>query len=180
MIFPQYQLHWWALVATASSVLLLVQTSRLNTERVAHKDLQLKIVKSEAANTKATLKAESLQAIKEQAHTTSIQKVSDEFTTSQPVRDAIARADIARADRLRIDADRRAATYHAQALGNVTACGSLANRLEAFDRKLVEGTQVVADLGAVVARRDAEVVLLREVIDADRALLGDYSSDLPP
>lgn len=176
MIFPQ--LTTYGLILT--SVLTVVQTYRLNTEQVAHKDLQLKIVKSEAANTKATLKAESLQAIKEQAHTTSIQKVSDEFTTSQPVRDAIARADIARADRLRIDADRRAATYHAQALGNATACGSLANRLEAFDRQLVEGTQVVADLGAVVARRDAEVVLLREVIDADRALLGNLDATMQP
>lgn len=176
MIFPQ--LTTYGLILT--SVLTVVQTYRLNTEQVAHKDLQLKIVKSEAANTKATLKAESLQTIKEQAHTTSIQKVSDEFTTSQPVRDAIARADIARADRLRIDADRRAATYRAQALGNATACSGLANRLEAFDRQLVEGTQVVGELGAVVARRDTEVVLLREVIDADRALLGDHSSALLP
>ena len=63
-------------------------------------------------------------------------------------------------------------------LGNATACSGLANRLEAFDRQLVEGTQVVAELGAVVARRDAEVVLLREVIDADRALLGDLDATL--
>lgn len=163
-----------------AATLVIVQTYRLNTERVAHKDLQLKIVKSEAANTKATLKAEGLQATKEHTHAASTQKVSDEFTTSQPIRDAIARSDLARSERLRLDADRRAATYRAQALGNAAACSGLADRLEAFDRQLVEGTQVVGDLGAIVARRDAEVVLLREVIDADRALLGDHSSALPP
>ena len=52
-----------------------------------------------------------------------------------------------------------------------TARGSLADRLEAFDRQLVEGVAVVGELRADLVRRDAEVVLLRGQIDADRALM---------
>ena len=58
---------------------------------------------------------EAATAGKESTHTASTQENSDAFTTSQPVRDAIARADLAVAQRLRTDAERRAATYRAQA-----------------------------------------------------------------
>ena len=108
---------------------------------------------------------------KELTHAANTSKNSDEFTTSQPVRDAIARVDIARAERLRTDAERRAATYRAQAQACTTASGGIADRLEAFDRQLVEGVAVVGELRADLVRRDAEVVLLRGQIDADRALM---------
>ena len=98
-------------------------------------------------------------------------KNSDEFTTSQPVRDAIARADLARANRLRISAEGRAAQYRAQAESGAAACSNLANRLEAFDRQLVEGVAVVGELRADLVRRDSEVNLLRSIIDADRVLM---------
>ena len=116
---------------------------------------------------------ETQTALKESTHAADTSKNSDEFTTSQPVRDAIARADLARVDRLRTDAERRSATYRAQAQANAAACSGLADRLEAFDRQLVEGVDVVGELREVVVRRDAEVVLLRGQIDADRALMAD-------
>ena len=114
---------------------------------------------------------ETQTALKESTHAANTSKNSDEFTTSQPVRDAIARADLARAERLRTDAERRAATYRAQAQACTTASGGIADRLEAFDRQLVEGVAVVGELRADLVRRDAEVVLLRGQIDADRALM---------
>ena len=114
---------------------------------------------------------ETKTALNESTHAANTSKNSDEFTTSQPVRDAIARADLALADRLRTDAERRAATYRAQAAACTTASGGIADRLEAFDRHIVEGAGVVAGLGADLGRRDAEVVLLRGQIDADRALM---------
>lgn len=133
-----------------------------------------------ATHTQAALKRseaaradETKTALKESTHAADTSKNSDEFTTSQPVRDAIARADLALADRLRIGAERRAATYRAQAQSNAAACSDLADRLEAFDRQLVEGVDVVGELREVVVRRDAEVVLLRGQIDADRALMAD-------
>lgn len=116
---------------------------------------------------------EAKTASKESTHAANTSKNSDEFTTSQPVRDAIARVDLARVDRLRTDAERRAATYRAQAQANAAACGSLADRLEAFDRQLVEGVAVVGELRTDLVRRDAEVVLLRRQIDTERALTAE-------
>ena len=117
-------------------------------------------------------RADEIQtASKESTHAADTSKNSDEFTTSQPVRDAIARVDVARAERLRTDAERRAATYRAQAQACTTASGGIADRLEAFDRQLVEGVAVVGELRADLVRRDSEVNLLRSIIDADRALM---------
>ena len=125
---------------------------------------------SEAARTD-----EIQTALKESTHAANTSKNSDEFTTSQPVRDAITRADLARVDRLRTDAERRAATYRAQAQSCTTASGGIADRLEAFDRHIVEGASVVAEHRQALIRREAEVVLLRGQIDADRALMSEPS-----
>ena len=120
---------------------------------------------------KAARADETQTALKESTHAANTSKNSDEFTTSQPVRDAIARADIAFADRLRTDAERRAATYRAQAAACTTASSGIADRLEAFDRHIVEGASVVAEHRQALIRRDAEVKLLRGQIDADRELM---------
>lgn len=114
---------------------------------------------------------EAATAGKESTHGAATQENSDAFTTSQPVRDAIARVELARVDRLRTDAERRAATYRAQAAACTTASSGIADRLEAFDRHIVEGAAVVAEHRQALIRRDAEVVLLRGQIDADRALM---------
>ena len=126
--------------------------------------------RSEAARTD-----EIQTALKESTHAADTSKNSDEFTTSQPVRDAIARADLALADRLRTDAERRSATYRAQAKACTTASSGIADRLEAFDRHIIEGAGVVAEHREALTRRDSEVVLLRGQIDADRALMSEPS-----
>ena len=116
---------------------------------------------------------ETKTALKESIHAANTSKNSDVFTTSQPLRDAVARADTARVDRLRTDAERRAATYRAQAKACTAASSGIADRLEAFDRHIVEGASVVAEHRQALVRRDSEVVLLRGQIDADRALLSE-------
>ena len=119
-------------------------------------------------------RADEIQtALKESTHAADTSKNSDEFTTSQPVRDAIARADLALADRLRTDAERRAATYRQIAASCSAAAGGVADRLEAFDRHIVEGASVVAEHRQALGKRDAEVVLLRGQIEADRAVLSE-------
>ena len=118
---------------------------------------------------------EAATAGKESAHAAATQENSDAFTTSQPVRDAIALADLALADRLRTDAERRAATYRAQAAACTTAAGGIADRLEALDRHIVEGASVVAEHRQALVRRDSEVKLLRGQIDADRVLMSEPS-----
>ena len=114
---------------------------------------------------------ETQTALKESTHAANTSKNSDGFTSSKPVRDAIARADLALAERLRTDAERRAATYRAQAQADSAARSGLADRLEAFDHHIVEGASVVAEHRQALVRRDAEVSLLRGQIDADRELM---------
>ena len=114
---------------------------------------------------------ETKTALKESTHAANTSKNSDEFTTSQPVRDAISRADLARVDRLRTDAERRAATYRQIAASCSAASGGIADRLEAFDRHIVEGAAVVAEHRAALTKRDAEAVLLHKQMMTERALL---------
>lgn len=100
-----------------------------------------------------------------------IAQAAHEITQTQPARDDSLRADLARAERLCVDADKRAASYRAQAEAGATACSRLADRSEALNRKLTEGIAVVAELRGVVAKRDAEVVLLHDLLVATRALM---------
>ena len=134
-------------------------------------DIQAQHATAALKQSEAARAAETKTASKESTHAANTSKNSDEFTTSQPVRDAIARADLALADRLRTDAERRAATYRAQAAACTTASGGIADRLEAFDRHIVEGASVVAEHREALVRRDSEVKLLRGQIDADRELM---------
>lgn len=163
----------WMLAALAAAALLATQTVRLHTEQGAHQALITSTALQETARTQAALKHEQATAAQESTHATATQKASDDYTTSQPVRDAIARADGARLERLRTDAERRASSYRAQAHANAAACSGLADRLVAFDRHIVEGASVVAEHRQALGRRDSEVNLLRSIIDADRALLAN-------
>lgn len=133
-------------------------------------DIRAQYAQANLKRSEAVRVDETRTAGKEADHATATQENSDEFTTSQPVRDAIARADLARVERLRTDAERRAATYRAQAQADSAARSGLADRLEVFDHQLVEGVAVVGELRTDLIRRDAEVVLLRKQVDTERAL----------
>lgn len=150
--------------------LLAWQTLRLHSEQRAHQVLKLAVANSGKATAELGLKAEAETGNRERQHAESTQKASDEFTQKQPVRDAQLRADLDRAKRLQLDAERRAATYRAQAQANAAAGSGLADRLEAFDRHIVEGVEVVARLRGDLARRDDEVVLLSRQVQIERSL----------
>ena len=171
MIFDKLKAYGWMVAAIAASGLLLVQTGRLHTEQVAHEKLKTSTAQAATGRATAALTIERQAATKESTHAQRTQEVSDAYTTSQPVRDALRRADLDRVDRLRSGAERRAATYRAQAAACATASSGIADRLEAFDRHIVEGAAVVAEHREALTRRDAEVVLLRGQIDTDRALM---------
>ena len=173
MIFDKLKAYGWMVAAIAAGGLLLAQTVRLHNEQRAHDKLKVTVAQDDKARTDAARADETQTALKESTHAANTSKNSDEFTTSQPVRDAIARADLAIADRLRTDAERRAAAYRAQAAACTTASSGIADRLEALDRHIVEGAGVVAEHRQALGRRDAEVVLLRKQIDTDRALMSE-------
>ena len=134
---------------------------------------ELANAKLASAQAQESLKNEQETGNKERQHAADTQKASDEFTQKQPGRDAELRADLDRAKRLQLDAERRAATYRAQAQANAAAGSSLADRLEALDRHIVEGVEVVARLRGDLARRDDEVVLLSRQVKSERALNAD-------
>lgn len=170
MILDKLKAYGAIAAAIALGALLLVQTGRLHFEQREHTQLKGKVDRDNAARTTAALKHEIKTSADESIHAAKTQENSDEFTTSQPVRDAIARADLAIADRLRVGAERRAATYRAQAQSNAAACSDLADRHAALDAHVVRGAGVVAGLGADLGRRDAEVALLRRQVDVERNL----------
>ena len=159
--------------------LLVTQTWRLHSEQRDHAQLRATVAEAERARASAALKHEAETSLKEFGHAAATQENSDAFTLSAPVRDAIARADAARTDRLLTDAERRAATYRAMAEAGAAACRDLADRHEALDRHVVEGVAVVGALRSDLVRRDAEVGLLRRQIDIDRALLTEPNPSRP-
>ena len=171
MIFDKLKAYGWMVAAIAAGGLLLAQTVRLHNEQRAHDKLKVTVAQDDKARTDSALKHEIKTSADESTHAAKTQENSDAFTTSQPVRDAIARADLALADRLRTDAERRAATYRQIAASCSAAAGGVADRLEALDRHIVEGAGVVAEHRQALIRREAEVVLLRGQIDADRELM---------
>lgn len=126
-----------------------------------------------AAAARSDLRQEQKTGASERAHAQATQENTDEFTLSQPVRDAITRADLARSERLRLGAEQRAATYRAMSEASAAACRNLADRNTALDAQLVEGVAVVGALRGDLDRRDAEVKLLRRQVDVERALAGD-------
>ena len=173
MILDKLKAYGAIAAAIVLGAMLLVQTGRLHTEQVAHEKLKTSTAQAATGRATAALKHEIKTSADESVHAAKTQENSDEFTTSQPVRDAIARADLTLADRLRVGAERRAATYRAQAQASAAACSDLADRHAALDAHVVRGAGVVAGLGADLERRDSEVNLLRSIIDADRALLAN-------
>ena len=172
MILDKAKIYGLLTALAAVTALLSVQTVRLQREQIAHRDLIAATVQAGQARTTAALRIEQRASALESTHAATTIGASDAFTTSQPVRDAIARTDLARVDRLRIGADQRAATYRAHAQASAAACGGLADRHAALDAHIVRGVGVVSGLRGDLDRRDAEVALLRGVIDADRALMG--------
>ena len=170
MIFDKLKAYGFQTLAVGLGVLLLTQTVRLHNEQRAHDKLKVTVAQDDKARTDSALKHEIKTSADESTHAAATQENSDAFTTSQPVRDAIARADLALADRLRTDAERRAATYRAQAQASAAACSDLADRRATLDAHVVRGAGVVAGLRTDLVRRDAEVVLLRKQVDIERNL----------
>ena len=159
-----------AVAVLALGVLLGLQTWLRHTEQIAHRDLQVTVERDRQARTVAALKAVNDNTAKQETHATASQENANELLEElSRQRDATV-AGAARAERLRLDATRRSATYRSMSEAGAAACSALADRTTALDRQLAEGVGVVAELRGVVERRDAEVKALMGQIDADRAL----------
>lgn len=169
-------LPWWAYAAAGAVAGALlaggIQQARVSNARAELADVRAKHAEAVAEAVSQALNEERANRAKETTHAADTIKNADEFTQGQPARDAGVRADLARLERLRRDAERRAATYRAMSEANAAACSRAGDQLAAFDRQLVEGVGVVGALRGDLERRDSEVKLLRGQIDADRKMTG--------
>lgn len=171
MIFDQLKAYGWMATALAAGVLASAQTWRLHSLQADHAVLEASVAAGRAARATAYAADSDKTAGKELIYAASTQGASDVFTQAAAAREAVLRTDLLRARSLLDRAAARAARYRAQADAGTVACSRIADRAAALDRQLAEGLGVVADLRGIVERRDAEVMLLGGVIDADRALL---------
>ena len=167
-------LPWWAyLAAGAVAGALLaggIQQTRVSTAKADLAQVRAQHAQAIAKAVEDALKEERENRAKESTHAADTIHNADQFTQGQPARDAGLRADLERVERLRRDADRRAATYRAMSEANAAACSRAGDRLAALDRQLVAGVGVVGRLRGDLERRDSEVKLLRGQIEADRKL----------
>ena len=134
--------------------------------------LLVSVAKKDAERVAEIAAAEAALTVKETAHEKTIKEAIVAYRASIA---NIRNNDVAVADRLRSDAERRAAKYRAQAIANEASCRDLADQHTAFDEHIVRGTEVVAGLTTALAVRDAEVAVLFKQISADRELFEESS-----
>jgi hypothetical protein len=151
--------------------LIGVQTWRLHTAETDLAQLEATVATARADRAQVALVDSNHVAAKERTNAADTTKASDDFTQGQPVRAADAAADAARYQRLYNSAEARAAGYRAQAAVGAKACSALADRSSALDRQLVEGVGLVGELRQIIERRDAEVKLQGDLLDADERLV---------
>ncbi|MCS4295686.1 hypothetical protein M2375_003933 [Comamonas sp. BIGb0152] len=126
-----------------------------------------------AARAEGARKDEAQTAQLESKHAQDTIYNADKLAAFKTGIDVDVRAELARAERLQRSADRRAATYRAQAQADAAARSDLADQAAALDRQLAEGLGVVAELGGDLRRRDAEVAALCSQVNTERRLGGD-------
>lgn len=176
--------NWKAIAATIGGLLLGVVlvasgwylcslTTKAEVEGLRTKVAELETAAAIKRADRATAyAADSDQtATREHQHASDTVQAADQFTAGAGAREAALRSNLADARRLLDRANARAAGYRAKAEADAASCRSLADRAAALDRSLAEGRLVAAELRGIVERRDAEVALLADLLDADDRML---------
>jgi hypothetical protein len=148
-----------------------IQTWRLHSLEADYAEQGASIAIDRANRVEAYAKDSDKTATKEHAHVVATIQAADQFNAGAGERENTLAGQLADARRLLNDADRRAAGYRAQAATDAQARSRLADRAAALDRSLAAGRLVVAELRGIVERRDAEVRLLADQLDADGRLM---------
>ena len=134
--------------------------------------LRAELATNAATRSDAALKDEANTATLESTHANATIQNADALQSRKTGIAADMRAELELARRLQLSAERRAATYRAQAQADATARSHLANHTAALDRQLAAGLHVVAELAGALEQRDAEVAALCAQVTIDRRLLG--------
>ncbi|WP_257221281.1 hypothetical protein [Delftia sp. 60] len=141
----------WQAGALVLAALLALQTWRLYGEQLAHQRLIAVQAQQVAGQAVAGLTLERKLATAESTHATKTQEASDAFTQVRPARDAVVRADLDRVERLRLAAERSAATARAQAQANAAASRDLGRPRSARYKRGSSGCRTPS--GSCKARR---------------------------
>jgi len=153
----------WPWLALALALLLAVQTQRLaKVETSQAKQAAVQAQQSQAAT--------ETKAVAMVTHGAAQQENNHDYTQELARLEAGRAADAARIAGLQHDI-RGAATRNAQLAGDAAACRDLADQHERIAALAAEGAELVSEADGLVAKRDAQVNLLRGQIAADRTLL---------
>lgn len=130
-----------------------------------------RIARIEVSQSKqAQAQAEKAQAATEQKATALVTHAAAQQDDTHDYTQKLATLDAARIAGLQHDI-RAAATRNAQLAGDAAACRDLADRHERLAALAAEGAGLVSEADHLVAKRDAQVELLRGQILVDRILL---------
>ena len=126
------------------------------------KQVQVQAQKAQAATEK--------KAVAVLNHAAAQQENTHDYTQKLVALESGRAADAARIAGLQRDIS-SAATRSAQLAGDAAACRDLADQHQRLGALAAEGAGLASEADSLVARRDAQVELLRGQIDADRKLL---------
>ncbi len=153
----------WPWLALALALLLAVQTQRLTKVETSH----AKAAATQAQQAQAATEKKA-QAVVE--HGAAQQENTHDYTQEMARLEAGRAADAARIAGLQHDIS-AAATRKAQLAGDAAACRDLADQHKRLAALAAEGAELVSEADGLVARRDAQVALLRGQVATDRELL---------
>lgn len=163
--------YWREGLIAALLVAAGLQTVRLAEAEADKAKLEAAASGGRADRAEAVRKDEQQTAGKESTHANDTQSATDQFASRELERATGLQRELAAAERLRLTAERRAATDRAQAAANSAAAVGAQDRLAAVERDLVDGLRVVAEHRGALRQRDAEVGLLCDIVNADRRLM---------
>ena len=153
----------WPWLALALAMLLAVQTQRLAKVETSQ-------AKRDAAQAQQSQADTETKAVAVVTHGAAQQENTHDYTQEMARLEAVRTADAARIAGLQHDI-RGAATRNAQLASDAAACRDLADQHQRLAALVVEGAEVVSELGGLVARRDAQVVTLKKQLKIDRSLI---------
>lgn len=161
----------WLWIAGGLIAIAGVQTIRLADSKTDVAVLEQEAAKGRADRAEAYSKDSDQKSGKESTHAADTQNASDAYTADLPDRVASYERELAAADRLRIQAERRAATDRATAKAHSAAAVDQADRIAALESNAAEGLRVVAQYRKYSDDDRARIVLLCGQINADRKLM---------
>ena len=160
----------WPWLALALAGLLALQSLRLANAQLELAKVEVSQSKQAQSQAQQALAATEKKASAVLGHGAAQQDNTHDYTQKLAALEAGRTADAVRIAGLQHGIS-AAATRNAQLAGDAAACRDLADQHQRLAALAAEGAGLASEDDSLVARRDAQVELLRGQIDADRKLL---------